>query len=158
MLIKKRNHPLLGVSCFSYFVVDILGASCFCYFVIDILDVSCFSYFVVDILGFGASTSQGIFFERCIKYQAVAKRCTVKIVFLEILQNPHENTCARISFLVRFLLKEKLNSVQAFIEIEAWLLLNFFNLYLINKVLYILLSDIKEYKCLQMLFYQIDRK
>ena len=66
------------------------------------------------------------------KYQGVAKGCAVKIVLLEILQNPQENTCARISFLVRFLHKEKLNSVQAFIEIEAWLLLKFFNVYLIN--------------------------
>ena len=30
--------------------------------------------------------------------EAVAWRCSVKKVFLEILQNSHENTCARVSF------------------------------------------------------------
>ena len=29
--------------------------------------------------------------------QAVARRCSVKMVFLEILQNSQENTCARVS-------------------------------------------------------------
>ena len=31
----------------------------------------------------------------------VARRCSVKQVFLKILQNLQENTCARISFLIR---------------------------------------------------------
>ena len=31
--------------------------------------------------------------------EAVVRRCSVKKVFLEILQNSQENTCARISFL-----------------------------------------------------------
>ena len=30
--------------------------------------------------------------------EAVAQRCSVKKVFLEILQNSQENTCARASF------------------------------------------------------------
>ena len=30
--------------------------------------------------------------------EAVAKRCSVKKVFLEIFQNSRENTCARVSF------------------------------------------------------------
>ena len=30
--------------------------------------------------------------------EAVTRRCSVKKVFLEILQNSHENTCARVSF------------------------------------------------------------
>ena len=30
--------------------------------------------------------------------EAVARRCSVKKVFLEISQNPQENTCARVSF------------------------------------------------------------
>ena len=34
--------------------------------------------------------------------EAVAQRCSVKKVFLEISQNSQENTCARISFLIRF--------------------------------------------------------
>ena len=39
-----------------------------------------------------------------IKYQlteAVVRRCSVKKVFLEILQNSQENTCARVSFLIK---------------------------------------------------------
>ena len=33
-------------------------------------------------------------------YKAVVQRCSVKKVFLEISQNPQENTCARVSFLI----------------------------------------------------------
>ena len=33
--------------------------------------------------------------------EAVAWRCSVKKVFLEILQNSQENTCARVSFLIK---------------------------------------------------------
>ena len=33
--------------------------------------------------------------------QLVAQRCSVKKVFLEILQNSQENTCARVSFLIK---------------------------------------------------------
>ena len=33
--------------------------------------------------------------------EAVAKRCSVKEVFLEISQNLQENTCARVSFLMK---------------------------------------------------------
>ena len=32
--------------------------------------------------------------------EAVAQRCSVKKVFLEISQNLQENTCARVSFLI----------------------------------------------------------
>ena len=35
------------------------------------------------------------------KLEAVVQRCSVKKVFLEILQNSQENTCARVSFLIR---------------------------------------------------------
>ena len=34
--------------------------------------------------------------------KAVAQRCSVKKVFLEISQNSQENTCARVSFLLKF--------------------------------------------------------
>ena len=34
-----------------------------------------------------------------VKTEAVAPRCSVKKVLLEILQNSQENTCARVSFL-----------------------------------------------------------
>ena len=33
--------------------------------------------------------------------EAVAPKCSVKEVFLEILQNSKENTCARVSFLMK---------------------------------------------------------
>ena len=33
--------------------------------------------------------------------EAVVQRCSVKKVFLEILQNSQENTCARVSFLIK---------------------------------------------------------
>ena len=32
---------------------------------------------------------------------AVAQRCSVKKVFLQISQNSQENTCARVSFLIK---------------------------------------------------------
>ena len=35
------------------------------------------------------------------KAEAVAQRCSVKKVFLEISQNSQENTCARASFLIK---------------------------------------------------------
>ena len=34
--------------------------------------------------------------------EAVAQRCSVKKLFLEISQNSQENTCARFSFLIKF--------------------------------------------------------
>ena len=33
--------------------------------------------------------------------EAVAQRCSVEKVFLEISQNSQENTCARVSFLIK---------------------------------------------------------
>ena len=33
--------------------------------------------------------------------EAVAQKCSVKKVFLKILQNSQENTCARVSFLIK---------------------------------------------------------
>ena len=36
-----------------------------------------------------------------VKIEAVAHRCSVKKVFLEIPQNSLENTCARASFLIK---------------------------------------------------------
>ena len=45
--------------------------------------------------------------------EAVVQRCSIKKVFLEILQNSQENTCARVSFLIKLqgpaaLLKKRL--------------------------------------------------
>ena len=33
--------------------------------------------------------------------EAIVQRCSVKKVFLEISQNSQENTCARVSFLIK---------------------------------------------------------
>ena len=33
--------------------------------------------------------------------EAVSQRCSVEKVFLEILQNSHESTCTRVSFLIK---------------------------------------------------------
>ena len=38
---------------------------------------------------------------KCFGTKAVARRCSVKKVFLEISQNSQENTCARVSFLIK---------------------------------------------------------
>ena len=35
------------------------------------------------------------------KAEAVVRRCSIKKVFLEMLQNSQENTCARVSFLIK---------------------------------------------------------
>ena len=33
--------------------------------------------------------------------EALARKCSIKNVFLEISQNPTENTCARVSLLIK---------------------------------------------------------
>ena len=55
--------------------------------------------------------------------EAVAQGSSVKKVFLEILQNSQENTCARASFLVKlqFIKKETDSAKGAFL----WILRNF---------------------------------
>ena len=40
-------------------------------------------------------------FARLHTSEAFVQKCSVKKVFLNISQNPHENTCARVSFLIR---------------------------------------------------------
>ena len=42
--------------------------------------------------------------------KAVVQRCSIKKVFLEISQNSQENTCARVSFLIKLQAWERLNS------------------------------------------------
>ena len=37
----------------------------------------------------------------CCKIGAVIQRCSVKKVFLNILQNSQEDSCARVSFLIK---------------------------------------------------------
>ena len=38
--------------------------------------------------------------------EPVAQRCSLKKVLLEILQNSQENTCARVSFLMKLQVKD----------------------------------------------------
>ena len=47
------------------------------------------------------NTSQVACAETVNQPQAVAQSCSVKKVFLKILQNSQENTCARVSFLIK---------------------------------------------------------
>ena len=35
--------------------------------------------------------------------EAVAQKCSVKMMFIEISQNSEESTCARVSFLIKLL-------------------------------------------------------
>ena len=42
-------------------------------------------------------------FARLHTSEAFVQKCSVKKVFLNISQNPHENTCARVSFLIKFI-------------------------------------------------------
>ena len=50
--------------------------------------------------------------------EAVARRSSIKKEFLEILQNSQENTCARVSFLIKLQA-----STPFFIEHLCWLFL-----------------------------------
>ena len=51
---------------------------------------------------------------KSIKREAVAKRCSVKKVFLKISQNSQENTCARVSFLIKLQEVKKETLTQVF--------------------------------------------
>ena len=42
-----------------------------------------------------------VFFHKLEKSEAVVLRCSLKTVFLEIWQNSQENTCLRVSFLIK---------------------------------------------------------
>ena len=87
--------------------------------------------------------------------EAVVQRCSVKNVFLEISQNSQENTCARVSFLIKLqasglrpatLLKKRLwhrrfpvkfakfLRTAFFMEHFWWLLLPFLNPFLANSL------------------------
>ena len=41
------------------------------------------------------------FFHSSLYVETAVRRCSVKMVFLEILQNSQENTCARVSFSIK---------------------------------------------------------
>ena len=75
-----------------------------------------------------------IFLERT---EAVARKCSVKNVFLEISQNSRENTCARISFLIKLQLKNLLwlllNVTILFNQMQPKIKKSFFNILIIYK-------------------------
>ena len=69
--------------------------------------------FIISIFAKNRLNHMSLFF-----LEAVAQRCSVKKVFLEISQNSQENTCARVSFLIKlralacnFIKKETLGQV-----------------------------------------------
>ena len=47
------------------------------------------------------------YFMSCFTTEAVAQKCSVKKMLLQILKNSHENTCAGVSFLIFFFLSKK---------------------------------------------------
>ena len=49
--------------------------------------------------------------------EVVVQRCSVKKVFLEISQNSQENTCARVSFLIKLQVLYRTSLVAPFIVI-----------------------------------------
>ena len=91
--------------------------------------------------------------DECRLTEAVTRRCSVKKVFLKISQNSQENTCARVSFLMKlqaqtcnFTKKEALIQIFScefceffknnfFIEHLQWLLLEWMNFRYTTKYL-----------------------
>ena len=67
-------------------------------------------------------------------FRAVVQRCSVKKVFLEISQNSQENTCARVSFLIKFQASGKkeglMQKLEAYIDCEEGAQINI----LANKI------------------------
>ena len=95
-------------------------------------------------------------FSNCMVKETVNRRCSVKTVFLKILQNSQENTCARVSFLIKLqaldsnlreskeaLLFQKFKH-RKFINTES--LINYrFDILFTEKTLYMqIISDIKN--------------
>ena len=69
---------------------------------LGIPEVLCSIRFVLEVEG-GNEISESSRSELNIFYtsEAFVPRCPVEKVFLEISQNSHENTCARVSFLIK---------------------------------------------------------
>ena len=59
-----------------------------------------FSQILINLLFF-CKICRTLFFRASFNAEAVARRCSVKKVFLEILQNLQENSCFRVSFLMK---------------------------------------------------------
>ena len=68
-------------------------------------------------------------FQRFHVLEAVVRRCSVRKVFLEISQNSQENTCARVSFLIKLqasIPDEEKNISEIFIFTSPWCLERFY--------------------------------
>ena len=67
-----------------------------------------------------------IMFEKCNKLaEAVAQTCSIKKVFLEILQNSQENTGARVSFLIKLQASATLLKRDSDTVVFLWILQNY---------------------------------
>ena len=64
----------------------------------SVVFVECFAVFGV---GSHININSQTCWRISVSSEAVARRCSIKIVFLEILQTSQENTCARLSFLIK---------------------------------------------------------
>ena len=54
------------------------------------------------------------FSEKMLNKEAIVRRCSVKMLFLEILQKLHKSTCARDSFLIKLQANKKESLGQVF--------------------------------------------
>ena len=52
--------------------------------------------------------------------EAVARKCSVKEVFLKILQNSQENTCAIFSFLIKLQASVTFDIWQCLLYVSGW--------------------------------------
>ena len=84
------------------------------------------------------------FLKKCVGPEAAARRCSVKEVFLEISQNSQENTCARVSFIIRL----KFRRTSILIEHLRWLLLLVVRKLLANYFFNFILSRVVIDYCL----------
>ena len=67
-----------------------------------------------------AGHCHGIYCRYFLTTEAFAQRCSVKRVFLEISQNLQENTCARVSFLIKLQVSACEISVNTFFKEQLW--------------------------------------
>ena len=82
-------------------------------------------------------------------WEAVVRMCSVKMVFLEISQNSLENTCARVSFLIKSLNFVKFLRTPFYIEHPWWLLLSqsIYGFWKHHKIMTLSLKKCLPFKC-----------
>ena len=92
-MIVKTSFEIYSIQCENFQRMLIWGRYSFHIF------LPSFEGMLIERERFSIFISISIFFYKTT--EAVAQRCSVKKVFLEISQNSQENTCARISFLIK---------------------------------------------------------